>query len=210
MLYYGYMDGFSFETQQADEQVVLILRKHWATWFRWLIPVVLVLILPVVIEWFLTHGEISLLDGIGWKMRAPIWILIYTGGVFYVLERFLLWFYSTDVVTTRRVVDINFVFPFYRKVSESSLTQIQDISNVSDGLFRSLFDFGDVRVQTAGETSDAQITYSPKDESPKQSAAGLPDFIFEAVPRPDLVQKKILELVAKQREERLRAIATAI
>jgi hypothetical protein len=202
--------GIKFQTQQSDEEIVLLLRRHWLTWIKWAVPSLVLISFPVIAETILIPNVVLPIE-FRPQIRIAVWYLLSTIGIFYLVESFLLWYYNCDIITNKRVVDINFLFPFYRKVSESSLVQIQDISTVSDGLIQSLFDFGDVRIETAGETSEAQIVHSPeKENTVVERARGLPNFSFESVPHPDAVQRKILELTGRLKEEKLKAITQTV
>ena len=79
-------------------------------------------------------------------------------------------------MTNKRVVDIDWVNLLYRQVSEAQLEKIQDVTYKMSGILDSFFNFGSVFIQTAGPD---------------------PNFEFESVPNPDLVVRKINELLGK-------------
>lgn len=54
------------------------------------------------------------------------------------------------IVTNQRVLTIDQIDFFHRKVSEADIGNVQDIEVVAKGLFSTTLNFGDVRVQTAG------------------------------------------------------------
>ena len=184
--------SYAFNIQQPDEEIVLILRKHWFTWIKWILPALILALVPIIVLMLTTGIGIDI--NIDPKHSIPIVLLWETIIIFFLFERFLVWYFSVDIVTNQRIVDMNFIFPFYKKISQLTLTRIQDMSDVTNGFFPSLFNYGDLRIETAGETSGIQITMSPDHEdSPAQAAAGIPNFAFASVPYPSDVQKIISE-----------------
>ena len=98
----------------------------------------------------------------------------------FVFEHFLLWVFNVYIATDESVVDIDFPNLLYRQISTAKLDQIQDITVKVGGFIRSLFDYGDVYIQTAGE---------------------VPEIVFEAVPHPALVSEILNDLITEEEKE---------
>lgn len=166
--------GVHFESQRDGETVLLVLRAHLITQVSWISIVVICAILPVFImpfigmlieDWFnLSNAFFILLVTIFWYL-----ILFY-----YAFEKFLLWFYGVYIITSQRLIDIDFVNFFQKDYTEASLARVQDVSSKMIGSLQVMFNYGVVKVQTAGEN---------------------PNIEFEDVPQPDLIGKIIGELV---------------
>ncbi len=78
--------------------------------------------------------------------------------VFY--TAFLTWthyYLDSYIVTNQRVLTIDQIDFFHRKVSEADIGNVQDIEVIVNGFFASILNFGDVRVQTAG--ADQKILF---------------------------------------------------
>lgn len=161
-----------FPTQDATEEVRFVLRKHW---FKY-IPMLLLLLfmaIPLTIlsyYWYSSFGTIDPLYG----------SLMIIGGASYalfilaiLLFGFVDYYLDVDIITDRRVVDIEQDGLFHRKISELGLDEIQDVSAKVDGPFATIFHYGDVLIQTAGT---------------------LPNFIFASIPHPYRVSKEIMDL----------------
>ena len=86
------------------------------------------------------------------------------------------------IVTTKRVLNIEQTGLFARVVSELRLYRVQDVTSTVKGVVETLFDFGDVEIQTAGEKTR---------------------FLFEEIPHPNRISKSILELSEIERREQL-------
>src|SRR3989344_3742055 len=50
--------GIRFETQQSDEHIILLLRKHWITNFSWVTVSLLLLATPVILFPFIVQNKI--------------------------------------------------------------------------------------------------------------------------------------------------------
>ena len=59
-------------------------------------------------------------------------------------------YFDIIIVTDRRVVDINQEQLFFRSVSELSLVNVEDVNSVIADFLPSLFNYGNVEIQTAG------------------------------------------------------------
>jgi uncharacterized membrane protein YdbT with pleckstrin-like domain len=77
-------------------------------------------------------------------------------------------------VTTERVIDIDFIQLLYKRFSEARLNRIEDVSYVASGFAATIFNFGTIYIQTAGENTN---------------------FEFDAIPNPAEVVKRIGELI---------------
>jgi len=83
---------------------------------------------------------------------------------FYILYLLIVWLYFfimwTDyyldvwILTGDKIVAIELCGLFHRVVSEFSLERIQDVTVITSGIMQSIFGFGTIRVQTAGEKQD--------------------------------------------------------
>ena len=55
------------------------------------------------------------------------------------------------LVTNERIISIEQLSFFNRTVSETELSQVQDVKHIAKGLLSNMLNFGDLAVQTAGE-----------------------------------------------------------
>ncbi len=96
---------------------------------------------------------------------------------------FIAWvdyYLDVGIVTDKRIIDIDQRGLFRRNVAELDCKMVQDINADKTGILQTLFNFGDVIVQTAGET---------------------PNFSFHAVPRPELMVDRIQDVVRSSSEK---------
>lgn len=152
-----------FENQEENESVILFLRQHLITLVPTAVLGVLFFLAPMVIfPIFLKMFSTTINIPIGYTIIGIIFW--YTASFGILLAKFLYWFFNIFIVTNDRIVDIDFINLLYKDVAEAQLSRVQDISYNQKGIFAAMFDYGNVRIQTAGE---------------------LPNFSFEIVPKPN-------------------------
>lgn len=165
------------------ESEVRVYRRHWLTLVPLMISSVLVFVLPIAgyatlrtfrAEWF-ESGIGTVLFVIG----ASIFFLY---GLLFLFQTFMEYWLDIFIVTDKRILDINQTGLFNRTVSELRLYRTQDVTSEVKGFVQSMFNYGDVYVQTAGE---------------------MERFHFENVPDPNEVAKIILELAEEDRKNHL-------
>lgn len=163
-----------FETQDADEKVIFLLRQHWVTNLPWIFIGLFLLSLPPLIFLFRLFFNFSLPIPFTILLVGYLfWYLISFG---YLFINFLIWYFNAYLITNERVVDIDFIGLTYKQVSTARIEKIQDVTFKVGGVIRPLFNYGDVFVQTAGEE---------------------PNFEFHAVPKPAFVADQLGELMEK-------------
>ena len=172
---YGYMPkNVDFVTRESKEKIILVLRRHLITNIGWISLSILMIFAPAVLAAFpfldFLPGRFRLIAVLGWYLITTAFIL----------ENFLHWFFDVNIITDERSVDIDFVKLIYRETSEASINNIQDVTTRLGGATRTVFNYGDIFIQTAAEVQDIE---------------------FLAVPKPDKVAK-ILRQLRTEREEK--------
>lgn len=153
------------------EQILLEVRKHW---FVLLGSIFIVGLLAVAPPLFL-----AILASLNLPISVNLTGSITSLGLFlYTLWLLGLWMfafvewtdYYLDVwyVTNKRVVDVEQKGIFYREVSSLHYGKIQDITIEIRGLIPTFLGFGDVHVQTAGETREIILRAAARPEDVKR------------------------------------------
>lgn len=94
-----------------------------------------------------------------------IWLFLFFMIVDYILD---VWF-----ITDQRIIDVKQNGFFSRTVSEQYLSRVQDVSTDTHGVMETMFRYGDVTVQSAGQMNK---------------------LYFEQVPHPDHIRDLIIKL----------------
>lgn len=161
----------TFEGQEQDEKIVILTRHHP---FGVLVRITLAGVAAVVpilagtILWpALSAGGSTAL----FIFLSSVWYMILWVGTFYALTMYTL---DTMIVTNHRVIDHDQYGFFNRHVAELHISRIQDISVHTQGYIPTVFNFGDVIIQTAGQEKR---------------------FTFPRIPHPERVKNAIMKLM---------------
>lgn len=165
-----------FETQEEAEEVILFMRQHFIVNFGWIVLVFTLILAPsVLLPVFINLLPSPLVIPPNYLFVGTVFWYVVTFG--FALAKFLGWYFNIYIVTNERVVDIDFVNLLYKQFSEARLDKIQDVSYTTGGIFATVFNYGDVHIQTAAE---------------------VPEFEFLAVPFPERVVQTIGELAKEK------------
>lgn len=154
--------GFAFATQDADEEVYVVLRRAVITNFGWVYAVSLYAIIPVVVLFLLQYFNVPAIPNLPRGYAIVIPLLYYSALFTYALLRFNAWYYNLIIITNKRFITYSFKPLTTYKASETNLDNILDISQSTVGLFPSLFNYGELLVQTASERTKFKIRFVPR------------------------------------------------
>lgn len=162
----------TFKNQDKNEQVLLFVRKHFATNFLWILAGTLLLILPLI------AGPISVIFKLSVPFFSAKYILFFTLFYYiavtsYIFIRFTTWYFNVSLVTSERIIDIDFSDVIYKNLASTTLELVQDVSYTQTGVFRTFFHYGDVLVQTAGENTNFDFDAVPQPENVVHIIGGL-------------------------------------
>lgn len=165
-----------FPSQQANETIYLVVREHW---FYLSLKLLVWLFFAAALVIFNRFARVNI-PNIFEGSFGPVTILftqVYT--LFLTLSLFLIFIFyylSIQIITSIRIVDITQEGLFNHTVSELHIDKIEDVTSLTHGVFGTIFNYGDVYVQTAGTVER---------------------FEFLNVPNPAGIEKTILDLYEK-------------
>lgn len=163
----------TFAEQEKNEVIELFLRQHPIVNIPWILTALFAAVLaPLVLSLDQSLG-FNFTINIPTKILIAGLILYYLLILAYVVEQFLHWYFNIYIVTNIHIVDVDFDSLLYRNITEINLTDIETVSAKVAGVFGSLFNYGDVNVETA---------------------AKMQAVTFLRVPRPDFVADRIEDL----------------
>ncbi len=139
-----FLKNYSFQ-KDPDEKIIFKVHRYWITlvlsFVKALISIVALALLIYFIGPARVYSSITLLAILG------IWFLITSVYIFF---EWAVWYLDLYILTTKRIVDIEQRGLFSRQVSETSLDRIQDVTFEVKGVLATFFNYGNVRVETAG------------------------------------------------------------
>ena len=74
----------------------------------------------------------------------------------------LKWYYTVNIVTDQRIVVIKMDNAFYHSYAEAQLEKIEDVTHTNIGVLGTIFDVGDVHIDTAGHGVDFHLRMLPR------------------------------------------------
>lgn len=66
------------------------------------------------------------------------------------------------IVTDRNITQILQTSIFNRKVSQLNLVNVEDVTSIQDGILATMFGYGVLKIETAGEQANFNFTYCPR------------------------------------------------
>lgn len=148
-----------------------MLRPHGVTLIPSIVITIILSLIPIALQGVVSAFNLNtsfLTAGQGF-LATIFWYLLVFAYIFY---RFLFWYFDIFILTNERVVDFSFGGILNKEIYYAPLGHIEDIAPKTQGFFGTIFNYGNVLIQTAGE---------------------LPEFNFHNVPNPDYVAEKIME-----------------
>lgn len=163
--------------QIAGEKILLFFRRHKVFAFKILFYGLIMILISVLFSWLFFISSFS--DNQILSALFILFISIFTlFAVNFTFTNFIDYYLDVWIVTNKRVISIEQKGLFSRQVSEKDLGRMQDITAEVEGFWATIFGYGDVHIQTAGEEQR---------------------FIFEQIPNAEEVSRQISNLVAEYR-----------
>lgn len=172
---------FLFPGQQTDERIYMITRRHWIVLakeiFVWLIFVTILLSYDIYLVPKFSFLSESPYIQIANTLKS-IYLMFVVAGLSTI---WILYYLNYQIITNERIVDVTQRGLLHHTTSELPLGRTQDVTAEIRGFWGNFFNYGNVYVQTAGETIR---------------------FEFDRVPNPHQVEKLILDLYEQLPAER--------
>jgi len=167
-----------FDTQDADEKIILLLRRHPLIFLGPIFRLVFGFALLFTVRYIIRAFWPALAET---SFYPPTALAGYFFSLLLILIFFIDWLdYYLDVwiVTDRRIVNIEQRRLFNRQVSEQRIFRVQDVTSESVGLIPTIFKFGNVYVQTAGARERFMFKQVPQPEKVKQIIIDIHDELY--------------------------------
>jgi uncharacterized membrane protein YdbT with pleckstrin-like domain len=187
-----YMDGFSkyhFKDIGANEQIVRVLHRNWFYLLQQFLPIFVVIGLYFA---GLSYGPKFFPELFSREFQPMVAFMENFFMLAVWIYGFLIWvdyYFDIWIITTERIVNIEQRGMFTRKVSELRYSKIQDVTAEIMGFIPTVLNFGDVRIQTAGEKTE---------------------FVFRTISDPNHIKNIILEIQKKTESNSMKDIGEII
>lgn len=173
---------------EPNENIVLIVRKHWFALFLRLFPLIPFIFIPLLLFVFVetVHVDISSFtpsmhiyapeSGVGTPSAnitiSPIQrtsrqislgiIALFSWFLLVWISAFIIWtdyFLDVLVITNKRIINVEQKALFSREIASLRLEKIQDVTIDISGILATFLSFGNMRIQTAGEQEEFKIPF---------------------------------------------------
>lgn len=153
---------------QPDEKIIAIVKRHWIVVMSEALFLLALALIPVVAVPYLFSANVLAPTSANISLAVFMWVCWWY--ILWVMY-FVFWtghHLDAWVITNQKIIDIEQHGLFNREVSEYRLERIQDVTIRVNGLVATWLRFGDVDVQTAGESSSHfVIRHAPSPEAVK-------------------------------------------
>jgi len=160
-----------FASQQEDEKILLVKRRHGITFFPLLFLGLIFYCAGLTIFFVLPYYLPVLDEGVIPNFLIVIVSLFFLYATLFFFIEWMLFHLHIGILTDKRVVDVDQKSLFSRRIAEMSLGNLEDITGTQKGVIQTMLHFGNVEIQTAAE---------------------MPNFVFEMVSDPYGTQRAIM------------------
>lgn len=167
--------------QKGYEKVEYVVRRHPVTFLPVILFFLLLLIIPAGLYFLLINSSLGtyLQNPAYYTATILLASIYYLSVILFFYTYFVAFHLDLWVITNDRLMDVEQKTLFARTISEVDLYQIQDASSEVHGIFPSIFNYGNILLQTAGP---------------------VPKFVFRNVPNPNKLREAILNLAAEDKK----------
>ena len=151
----------------------MMVRRHWIIPTIKIASWMLLVLLVLGSEWLLR----SWLSNFAIEMNAVVLELIRLSflmlAILGVFMSWIMYYLNVQVITNERIIDVNQKGLLHHETTEFNIEVLQDATTEIKGLIANALNFGNVKVQTAGENQN---------------------FVFDHVAHPHKIARTIMEL----------------
>lgn len=167
--------------QKPYEKIKYTIRRHPVTFFPAILLFFVLLAVPVGIYWLFVNSTLKILleNAAYFTMITLAASAYFLSSILFFYTYFVAFYLDLWIVTNDRILDMEQKTLFSRTISEVDLYQIQDATSEVKGIFPSIFNYGNIILQTAGP---------------------VPKLIFKNVHKPHELRQTILDLSAEDKK----------
>lgn len=151
------------------EEIVHVVRRHWFVMVLTTLGALMIAVLPWVL--YLILHILHLIPALAVHVKEALLFFYVIFIIFVWMFYFLEWtdyYLDTWVITNKRVINIEQKGLFRREMISLHYNRVQDVTVTTEGVIRTLLDFGRIHLQTAGEVSHIILKDAPHPEEVKK------------------------------------------
>lgn len=153
-------NGMFIEYVDDDEMLLGTIHKHpfgiIMVYFQTILGILISLVLAFMLLPSVTEQESAFAAATGFGMLAVTF-----AAVIMVIAT-IIYRQSRIVITDKNITQVLQGGLFNRKVSQLTMANVEDVTALQHGIFSTVLDFGELRVETAGEQENFVFTFCPR------------------------------------------------
>lgn len=157
---------------RPGEYIILYIHRHWIILFASIMKYIALAWVPILVYFVLVfqgnfnwQGLSGLLFILGSSLfYLYLWLFLFNT----LLDHYL----DVWIVTNERIINVEQINLFSRLISEKQLDKMQDITVIAKGFWPTIFNYGDVHIQTAGSMERFVFRQVP---NPRKVVHGITD-----------------------------------
>lgn len=180
---------------KPNEEIIKVVRKHWFIILTELVGTLALILVPAFILLIITAAPEIVSLTLNINLSEYILIIIFSSLIWIILVlllAFTIWtnyFLDLWVITDQRIITIDQIGFFNRKVSSFRLERLQDVTVTITGVIATFLNFGTLKVQTAGATENNFTSlYLPKPKELQAVIQKAIDARMETINTSNLIQ----------------------
>ena len=144
----------TYDGEDRDELIYYIFRRSFLTNYDWVLLALAVFVTACFLWSYVEQGLLT---------EAPVFFSFTLRLFFYLIsfgiafQGFLNWYFNVFIVTSKKIVDVDFHGLLYKNISVASINSIEDVTSNISGSFGVIFNIGSVYVQTAAEKREFEF-----------------------------------------------------
>lgn len=167
-----------FPGQKEGEHIKLLVRKHWVMDIKSAAVLLTIGVIPFLAGIIITD--------LLWKVENPqvFWGFMMVFFTYLLIISYVIYVHWLNdeldiiIVTDQRVISHEQKDLFHRQISETNVSQIQDVKGIENGLFESIFHFGSLEIMTSSKDTFFIMNHV---ENPYENARKLLDIRDQAI-----------------------------
>jgi uncharacterized membrane protein YdbT with pleckstrin-like domain len=172
---------------KEGEELIEIVRRYYLSYLWQAIVALVFVLLPFFLMFPLFRW--------GW-FGVVIFFGLLIFGIIFGIRQTLIYFMNALVITNQRIIDFDQRGLFNRVVSEATYDKIQDVSFSIKGVWQTLFHYGDLSIQTAGNQITLEISSIANPHRVQDRIVDLQNQASEPTEK-DLSAVELLDMVTK-------------
>lgn len=140
-----------------DEKVMFLTRRHLMSMFSVSLLIIFLFLIPIVFFILIFRGYPGFVASQAFNFALIIASIYYLVMITYAFINWINYYYNVCIITDRFIIDINQQGIFNRFITEINLISVQDVSANIKGFLPTVFGYGDVIAETAGENTKSYI-----------------------------------------------------